>query len=42
MKAGKITPEEGREFLSNYRSDSMDTLILKRTDANIAQCHAIF
>lgn len=20
MKAGKITPEEGREFLSNYRS----------------------
>ena len=30
MKAGKITPEEGREFLSNYRSGLYGYTYLER------------
>ena len=30
MKTGKITPEEGREFLSNYRSGLYGYTYLER------------
>ena len=39
MQVSKITPEEGREFLSNYRSVAfMDTPISTRNDPASARC----